>query len=115
MRKLSTLLFVAVLVSFMSALQPTSAQAQGARQDGWSTGKAVAVGAGVVGGIFVANATLPVAWGIAAPVLGGAVGAMLGNWGYTRATAEPSMLRRASMTEAEVPTLYQLAVFSDTQ
>jgi hypothetical protein len=120
MRKVSTLLFVAVLVSFASlvqaaepagSLEPTLVQAQAfKRNDGWPAGKIAAVGVGLVAGVFAANATLPAAWGIAAPVVGGVVGAMLGNWGYMRATGEPSMLRAASVKESEAPTLFHLAV-----
>lgn len=126
MRKLSTLLFVAVLMSFTAVAQaadeaphwrltPVQAQAYKQQREGWSAGKVAAVGVGLVAGVFAANATLPVAWGIAGPVVGGTVGAMLGNWGYRRATGEPSMLRRASATEVEVPTLFQLAVISNPQ
>jgi hypothetical protein len=126
MRKVSTLLFVAVLMSFASAaraadeaphwrLTPVQAQVYKQQREGWSPGKIAAVGVGLVAGVFAANATLPMAWGIAAPVLGGTAGAMLGNWGYLRATGEPSMLRRASAMEAEAPTLFQLAVISSAE
>ncbi len=96
-------------------LTPVQAQTYKQQREGWSAGKIAAVGVGLVAGVFAANATLPVAWGLAGPVLGGAAGAMLGNWGYRRATGEPSMLRRASATEVEVPTLFQLAVISNPQ
>lgn len=126
MRKAVLLLFVAILVSFASAataadespsLRAIPVQAQAFKQrEGWSPGKIAAVGAGLVAGVFAANATLPMAWGIAAPVVGATVGGMLGNWGYMRATDDPPMLRRASTTrEADAPSLFQLAVLSETR
>jgi hypothetical protein len=118
MRKTTMLLFAAVFVWFSSGASAAERNAlphlipvQGAykQQEGWSAAKFTAVGIGLVAGVFAANAALPASLGIAAPVLGATVGGMLGNWGYTRATSDMSMLRRASTRAAEVPSLFQLA------
>jgi hypothetical protein len=122
MRKVGSLLFVG-LVSFSSAVQAadetwqaTPVQAQAYKQgEGWSAGKIAAVGAGLVAGVFAANATLPLAMGIAAPVVGGTVGAMLGNWAYMRATTDKSMVRPASTMEIDASALFHHAVLAGTR
>lgn len=130
MRRIISLLIVlavsGVAVAAQAAEHPLDrpplalAQAQGGapvfakRENRWTIEKLAAVGVGVVAGVVVANAALPASWGIAGPVIGGAVGAIVGNWGYRQASDEGAFIKRAAAPPAEkVPDLFQLAVQQD--
>lgn len=78
---------------------------------GWTAGKVVALGIGAVAGVMVANATLPVAWGMATPIVGAVVGGTLGSWVHARATEPSPMLRTRASMSAEAPSLFQMASF----
>jgi hypothetical protein len=120
MRKLAVVLAFAGLLGFAPApgsaadvpeLPPLLTQVAPAPQSpGWTAGRVVAVGVGIVAGVAVANATLPMAWGMVTPVIGAVAGGMIGNWAYRKST-EPTqaMLRRPASIAAEAPSLFQLA------
>lgn len=94
-----------------SQMQPVPVQVAPMPPSGnnWTAGKMAAVGAGVVAGVMAANTFLPITWGMAAPMLGGVAGAMVGNWGYSKASGPSPMLRRPASMEAEAPSLFHLA------
>jgi hypothetical protein len=89
------------------AMAPMAPRADG----GWTAGKVVALGIGAVAGVMVANATLPIAWGMATPIVGAVVGGTLGSWVHTRATEPAPMLRTKASMSAEAPSLFQMASF----
>lgn len=119
MRKLAVILAIAGFLGFAAA--PVSAgdlpetpllvQAAPAPQaPGWTAGRVVAVGVGVVAGVALANATLPMTWGMVTPIIGAVAGGMVGNWAYRKSTEPPqAMLRRPASMAAEAPSLFQLA------
>lgn len=122
MRKFLSFMVVAALLAAAPAAQasdngtalqaiPVQAAPMPPNGTNWTAGKMAAVGAGVVAGVMAANAFLPLTWGMAAPMVGGVAGAMVGNWSYNRVAGPPApMLRRPASLEAEVPSLFQLAV-----
>lgn len=94
--------------------QAIPVQASNSGADGWTVGKVIALGAGAVFGVMAANATLPLAWGMANPVIGAVAGAAAGSWAHATFTGSGSMLRNASATRsAEAPSLFQLASFAE--
>lgn len=120
MRKMAVVLAVAGFLGFapapasadeLPALPPLLAQAVPAPQNpGWTAGRVVAVGVGIVAGVAVANATLPMTWGMATPIIGAVAGGMVGNWAYRKSTEPPqAMLRRPASLAAEAPSLFQMA------
>lgn len=118
MRRTVLLLAAACLLSVGSAtasaeeagLRATPAQMAAPRaESGWTAGKVVAVGVGAVAGVMVANMTLPIAWGMATPIVGAVVGATVGSWVHTRATEPSMMLRSKASMSAEAPSLFHLA------
>ncbi len=118
MRKFTVFMVAAVLLSIgatgVSAaeadLQATPVQAAAPRADsGWTAGKVVAVGLGAVAGVMVANATLPMAWGMVTPIIGAVAGGMVGSWAHARATEPSPMIRQRASLSVEAPSLFQLA------
>lgn len=123
MRKLAVVLAVAGVLGFVPApasaddlpeLPPLLTQAAPMPQNpGWTAGRVVAVGVGIVAGVAVANATLPMTWGMATPILGAVAGGVVGNWAYRKSTEPPqAMLRRPASMVAEAPSLLQMASFA---
>lgn len=93
-----------------AGLQPIPVQAAAPRADsGWTAGKVIVVGIGAVAGVMAANATLPMAWGMATPIVGAVVGGTLGSWVHAKATEPAPMLRTRASMSAEAPSLFQMA------